>query len=145
MCGKSLFTDIQEDFEQAEYGRRIWCRLKEREHWTEKDCLIIFPTEHEQLNELAVKWMKGYIEKKHFEKVIVISYDSNLLSKVCGGNIIKEVMKKEDINHLLKYYRLQQFASNIVVASLESPYGNMHFVGHKGITLEDYVINAIYI
>ena len=80
-------------------------------------------------------------QEKYMEKVVVLTEE---LHTVISKDIIQVQRNQQVIESIMRYYRLQQFAFNIYVASDEMPYGCSSIIGVKGITIEDYVRYAIF-
>lgn len=137
--------EVAEDMEQAAKGRQVWLGLKETVQYTSDDCLIIFGATDRRLMEPAFDYIPEYLRKKCFSRgILLISRDNGDFPETDEEIIVKVRLDADDIEALLKYYRLCQFAENIVVVSLEEPYGNDHLLGYKGISLDDYIKNAIF-
>ena len=68
------------------------------------------------------------------------SVPSNMQERVYIESVDEKMMTE-----LVSYYRLQQFFRNIVVITMEEPFGTGGIVGKCGITLDDYVRDALYV
>lgn len=139
--------ELKEDYQLALEGRKCWLGLKKKYEIDDNCCLIICPTEDQILNRIAMENLKDYLKRKYLKKAVVITSYLNIkeycpyIEKI---DIYFEYMEEDEVEGILKYYRLTQFAKNIVVIYLEEPFGNGNIIGHKGISLVDYVKNAIY-
>lgn len=122
--------------------------LKENYKIDENCYLIICPTDLFLLNKTAMENLIEFLTRKYIKRAVVLSLYSGL-EEFCPQSDMVDVrfhnMDKSQIDCILKYYRLTQFAPNIVVVSLEEPFGSGNIIGKKEITLEDYVKDAIYV
>ncbi len=129
-------------FEASRRGRAVWKEIEKKYHVLEEDSLVLFPDNDEKLNYAALRNLGGYLKKKYISRVLLIFSDRNIIygSKYQVINIKEDMMRD-----LLRYYRLTQFREKIVVISMKEPFGNDGIIGEKGITLDDYVMNALYV
>lgn len=143
--------DLYADIDDAKRGREIWLRIKgEYSFEPINDCLIILPSREIKLNQAALRDIPDYMRRKYLHKAIVVSStDMSLIESMQepaeGRQIFFKQLEQIQCEQLLKYYRLTQFTKNIIVVSLEEPYGNGNIIGKEGITLEDYIRNAIFV
>lgn len=133
---------LQEQYKLAMEGKRCWLDIKKMYNIKCEDCLVILPSDDNELNKCAIKYLPSYMEKKYIRKSFLVSKgDLNIADKQV--TVIKLTFDK--IQALLKYYRLLQFTRNVVVISLESPYGNENIINKEDISMDDYVKDAIYV
>lgn len=133
---------LQEQYKLAMEGKRCWLDIKKMYNIKCEDCLVILPSDNYELNKCAIKYLPVYMEKKYIRKSFLVSKsDLNIVDKQV--TVIKLTFDK--IQALLKYYRLLQFTRNVVVISLESPYGNENIINKEDISMDDYVKDAIYV
>ena len=140
--------DLKEDYQLALEGRGCWLKLKEKYKMDDHCCLIICPTDNPLLNRIAMDNLIIFLKRKYLEKAVILSpypYMKKYIMPTKEKEIYFVHAEKHKMESILKYYRLTQFTKNIVVISLEEPYGNDNLIGKKGITLVDYVKNAIYV
>lgn len=143
--------DLQADIEDAKRGREIWLEIKGQYSLEPvNDCLVILPSQERKLNQAAMKEIPDYMERKYLHRAIIISISSVPLTEqgqqfAEERQIFLKQLEKVQCKQLLKYYRLIQFTKNVIVVSLEEPYGNGNIIGKKGITMDDYVRNAVFV
>lgn len=141
--------ELQEDYAVALEGRKCWLKLKAKYYLDTDWYLIICPTEHKELNACAMENLCEFLKRKYKNKVLIVSLSEQkkdyAKQREISFEIVEEVLSNEEINSLLKYYRLLQFFPNIVVISNEEPFGNLNIVGKKGITMCDYVNYALFV
>lgn len=79
---------------------------------------------------------------------MVLSYDEWVLGMKEQYQEFAQIeqCKKEDIKALIQFYCLYEFASNIIIASLEEPAGRMGIgmVGKKGLSSEEIFKGIVY-
>ena len=130
-------------------GREHWLKLKEQYCPDEETGIIIIQTEKPKLIHTAIQLIPEYLKRKYLKRVLgVTCHDllANLIKTTFRKDcVILAITEQKYIEELLDYYKLVQFFSEIVIISTEEPYGNSHIIGKVGITLEDYVRNALYV
>lgn len=143
--------DLQADIEDAKRGREIWLEIKGQYSFEPvNDCLVILPSQEEKLNQAALKEIHDYMQRKYLYKAVIISISGVSPTEwgqqfAEGRQIFFKRLEKVQCKQLLKYYRLTQFTKNVAVVSLEEPYGNGNIIGKRGITIDDYVRNAVFV
>ena len=136
---------VETKFEKAILGRDIWIRLKQQYSITEDWYIVIFPTSDMSINKIARDYIKSFARKKYINHFLLLSRNENEKLN-CEEIDVNEVQLNEnEIEELTLYYRLQQFHRNIVIVSLDEPYASDGIIGKKGITLEDFVKDAIFV
>lgn len=138
---------LNNDFKLAWEGREYWLKLKEK-YYIDDDCyLILFPEDDNQLNKSAIQNLGKFLDRKYIcRAVILFTYDvrEKIFYYKEKMDVTFERISQNEMRAILKYYQLTQFAKNIVAVSMEEPFGNRNIINKAGITLEDYVRNAIY-
>lgn len=143
--------DLRTDIEAAKKGREIWLKIKRQYSFEAiNDCLVVLPSEMKRLNLAALEETPAYMKRKYLRKAIIIGINELPLTGgwqrfAEGGQILFRRLEKVQCEQLLKYYRLTQFTKNIIVVSLEEPYGNGNIIGKESITLKDYIRDAIFV
>lgn len=139
---------LKEEYQIAESGRKIWLSLKEIYAIDENVYLVIFPMNDHEFNEIALRYLPEFLKRKYINRVVVLHNSQNLsLTSMNNSGIHIEYneMSQENLDSIIKYYRLVQFAKNIVVISVKEPFGNANIINKAGISVDDYIINAIYV
>ena len=139
---------IMEKFNTALHGRELWIELKRINQIDENWILILFPVDDSNLINAALKELPLYMRRKYLNSALLIGDNNNVVIdeiSVEGLNVLSKHISPEDIESILSYYRLQQFFKNIVVVSLNEPFGSDALIGKKGITIDDYVRDAIFV
>lgn len=140
--------ELMEDYKLAERGRKLWLEIKDEYKVDALWYVVICPKKDETLNRLVLKHLPDFLERKFISRAVVISEDEARGKKPVENNgtvVCFRQVSRQEIEELLKYYRLIQFEKNIIVASLEEPYGTAGIIGKEGITLEDYVKDALLV
>ena len=143
--------DLQADIEAAKKGREIWLEIKEQYSFEPlNDCLVILPSQEKRINQAALREITDYMRRKYLYKSIIVSITGVPLAKsgqkfAEGRQIFFKQLEGIQCEQLLKYYRLTQFTKNVIVVSLDEPYGNGNIIEKEGITLDDYIRNAIFV
>lgn len=129
-------------------GREYWLCLKEKYLPDKETGLIIVHTKEPDMIDTAIRLIPVYLERKYLKRVLVVTDKETAVKIKEGGKpapVTFVTVRREQMEELLAYYRLVQFFHEIVVISVEDPYGNAHIIGKAGITIEDYVKNALYV
>ncbi len=142
--------DLRMDVEEARMGRQIWLEIKKKHSFDYRDdCLVILPSPKSDLNQIALEKLSEYIKRKYLKKAVIVSCYRTILESdkyILDHSWMEfEWIDEGQCRELLKYYRLTQFTKNVVVISLEEPFGNKNIIGKEGITLSDYIVHAIYV
>lgn len=129
-------------------GREYWMQLKEQYLPDAETGLIIVQTKEQDMIDTAIRLIPVYLKRKYLKRAILIT-DQETAVKAGGAEDQEAVnlvaAERKQIDELLAYYRLVQFFHEIAVISVEEPFGNAHIIGKAGISLEDYVKNALYV
>lgn len=139
---------INEKYGCSLRGRDRWLKFKEKYQIDEEWYLILMPTYNEKLNRKAFSYLDEFMDKKYIKKtLVIISEHSNVNSMSYNKRegVYIESVNEKIMKELVSYYRLQQFFRNVVVISMEEPFGTGGIVGKCGITLDDYVKDALYV
>lgn len=140
--------ELKTEFKSAFKGREYWIDLKVRYRVDENCFLIICPTDNFLLNVIAMENLTDFLTRKYIKRAVILSLNPKLEKDypfLTDVNVQFVQVEQEKMECILNYYKLTQFTKNIVVISLEQPFGNENIVGKKGITLTDYVKDAIYV
>lgn len=141
------FVNLDAEFEKAAEGRKIWLMLEEK-YGIGIDCgILIFPTNDNVLNIETIQLLPVYLERFHLRKIYVVT-DQETVIKTLRDLFAKEIeeieISHDEMNGLLKYYRMVDFSSHIVNVSLEEPFGNDHLLKKKDIDLRDFILSSIF-
>ena len=137
-----LDEKICQSFDVARRGHKIWKTIRDTYHIGENDCLVIFPDDNEQLDILALRYLDDYLYRKYINRAfIVVPSEKN----ICNSNHEMISLPINEVNELIAYYKLVQFKEKLVVVSMMEPFGNDGIIGKAGITLDDYIVNALYV
>lgn len=131
-------------FTQAERGRELAVQLRNTYAADERTCWIILPDDDEELWEAATENLPSYMESKCFSHALILGCRSCFTELHCErGTIHYIACTQDDLEAILAYYRLVPFAETVVV-SLKEPYALPGWIGHFGITVRDYVRDALF-
>ncbi len=134
--------------EMAMAGREYWLHIKEKYRPDEETGLVIVQTNETEMADTAVRLLPVYMKRKYLKRIILI-LDRELATEIKKEenpkSVILVAVERRKIEELLVYHRLVPFFYETAVVSVEDPYGNANIIGKEGITLEDYVKNALYV
>ncbi len=136
--------DLQVKISEAMNGREIWSDLRRKYQITELDVIVIIDSRDKNLVSKSIECLREYTDRKKIDREIIIYSDDMHPESFDDKRIICKV-ENEKLNNLLRFYRMIQFTKNIVVISLNQPFGNKGIIGKVGITLEDYIKDSIYV
>lgn len=140
--------ELAKDCRQAERGRKRWLEIKDEYKIDGLWYVVICPRKDKELCQLVLQQLPYFLERKYISKAMVIMEDSDRENMYIENKDITICFKQaggQEIDEILKYYRLVQFEKNVVVVSLEEPYGTAGIIGKEGITLKDYVNDALLV
>lgn len=138
---------LEKEFEEALAGRDVWLKIKNKYGFTNGCGMAVFPSEDEALNKEAVRLLPEYRRKLFLNKVVAVTDQAavtDLLKNVISGEIFCENLAQEEIQLLLKYYRLVIPCAHISVVSMDEPYGNGNLLKEMDVDFEDFIMSAIY-
>lgn len=139
--------NIENEFNYALEGRKIWILIKEKYNFSNQCGLVIFPSDNQTLNIEAVKLLPDYKKRNLLDKLVVITSQKVIidsLKQLHDKSIYYELIDKKNIDLLLKYYCLVPFWIHIVVISLDEPFGNSILLNKYDIDYKNYILSAIY-
>ena len=143
-----VWGDIEEKYDCTLRGRARWLNYKEKYKIDEEWYLILMPTYNEKLNHKAFLYLEDFMNRKYIKKtlVVILEHDkANFVPPNKRESVYIEGVNEKIMMELVLYYRLQQFFRNVVVITIEEPFGTGGIVGKCGITLDDYVRDALYV
>ncbi len=136
--------DLNEEISEALKGKVIWENLKQKYQITESDVIVLIESKDKEFVSKSIELLREYTDRKNLKREIIICCDGASIYTCDNRRIIHDVEYGE-LNKLLRFYRMIQFAKNIVVISFNLPFGNKGIIGKVGITLEDYIRDGIYV
>ena len=140
--------NIEDKFEEAKIGKEIWDRLKSKYGITESDVIVIISDDSSEFISKSIKYLREYTKKKNLERELILYCDASPLDDKydeADNQRIYIKLQEKEIQSVLRLYRLVQFTKNIVVLSLSDPYAGAGIIGKVGITMDDYIKDAIYV
>ena len=147
--GMDATDEIQRDYLQAVHGWELVHEMKRAYGLDVQTCWVLLPSQDRRLNDLAMgEALCEFLKEKYYQNALVISCDScdeGMRSEMRGDcRVIFRSLAPDDLEAILAYYRLVQFASDVIVVSLEEPYSCAAWLGHFGIDLESFVRDGIF-
>lgn len=140
-------VNLDAEFEKAAEGRKIWLALEERYHFGIDCGIFIFPTDDSVLNIETIKLSSVYSERFHLRKVYAVTDRRTVIEALRDSDVhdIDEIeISHDEMDMLLKYYRIVNFSSHIAIVSLEEPFGNDYLLRKKSIDLKDFILSSIF-
>ena len=140
--------NIEDRFEEAKIGKEIWDKLKSDYLITESDVVVIVRDANTDFINKSIKYLREYTKKKSLERELILYSDNSSLDDKDDEEDNQRIylrLKEKEIQAVLRLYRLIQFTKNIVVLSLSAPYAGAGIIGKAGITMDDYIKDAIYV
>lgn len=110
---------------------------------------ILFPSEDNEYNAWGIYFLSYYIEKNHFDRVIVLASDEKILTALKNLNLVNFHIlniKKTKMDCLIRLAGLVKLESKWTIVSVKEPYDTdaEHLLGKKGITKKEIVWYDIY-
>lgn len=140
-------VNVDAEFEKAAEGRKIWLALEERYHFGIDCGIFIFPTDNSVLNIETIKLSPVYSERFHIRKVYAVT-DQRAVMEALKDSDVREIgeieVSHDEMDSLLKYYRIVNFSPHIVIVSLKEPFGNDYLLRKKNIDLKDFILSSIF-
>lgn len=139
---------MEKEVELARSGRKYWLNIVESYH-INSDCqVVIIPENDIETRMIAIKYLPQFLKKKYAKRGIVLVWDDTFLNEKIqvDDSIEIKICKKNDLEAIIQFYCLYEFASNLVIASLRQPAGRMGLgiVGHKGLSYEEVFAGVVY-
>lgn len=140
--------NIEERIAQANQGREFWLRLVKEQGINNICQVVLLPEKGKVYWESALKYLPDFLKKRHAKRGIVLTCQKELPKKYheTDDNIAFVVCKPEELQALIQFYCLYEFAPNLVIASLEEPAGRLGYgmIGHKNCSLEEVFTGVVY-
>ena len=137
-----------ERIESAREGRKNWINLVDQYKINEKICVVVMPGKNKVYNEPALLYLKRFIEKRGFERALIITFDEWVLAQKNEYSKFADIIacSEETIESINQFYCLYEFATNIFFASLEAPSGRLGkgVIGKKEITYSEAFAGIVY-
>ena len=134
-------SDVQNVIAEAEKGRELWARMAQDIGYKDDWWLVILPEDNKEIEDTLIENLSDIMKEKYCKQAVLIGTEDILID---DPGVLYLKMNADEIKALLRYYRLLQFTENIYVASDRQPYGCGAIIGKKGISMEDYVRDAIF-
>ncbi|CAM3692120.1 hypothetical protein COLU111180_03175 [Cohnella lubricantis] len=141
---------ILNEIRVAYTGKRLWVRLKKKHSVNKEDCLVLMPHVDSEINLSTVKHLKSYLRRKAINRALVVTNDFNAIASLkqlesendeLKIDIVETTIDK--IQNICKYYRMIHFHKEIIVVSIEEPFGSKGLLGKTAITIDDMVKYSI--
>lgn len=140
-------VDFEKELYIAKEGWRLWQKLKRKYSITDMIGLILFPSADMTVNREAAALLPDYMEHRRLQKLVAVTdrrETVNILENIPYGNVFLEKISNYEMICLLSCYRLICFCSNVVVVSLEEPFGNYLAVCDGRTDMRSYVWLSVY-
>lgn len=137
--------DITKEVQEASRGYDIWRNINDKYDITDSDCVICFPTENKKLNDSVIQQLDEYGRKKYIDRYIFLCKTPILqLKGELDDNFQIELlqMNSNELNDLMRFFRLINVMKNVVIVSDQEPFSNFNMIGKYGITLETFVAGS---
>ena len=136
---------VEREFKKALKGKEIWDHYDAKHHCDDDSLVLIMPTDDDILNRTAIQLLPEYLERKYYKRTLIFSEKKYIPEDIISPRILNECLSKDEMTCMVSYYRLRQFFKNIVIVSLEKPFGGGGIIGKADISLCDYVRDALYV
>lgn len=139
-------NDFIEKERQIRNGKEIWDLFISKFSITDKDTIILFPHQNNNINTIGLKYLHTYIKIRKPEKVFVIYKEEGLFDNILENRIITKRLGEEEIRNLLSYYSLHELGKNFKLVSLVEPFGRFgdKIVYYDDISMDEVVVYGIY-
>ena len=136
--------DINIEIEEANQGLQLWLDLNQKYHIYEDDKIICFPTNNMELNRECLKQLGEFAKAKYLSRLLIFILESSnpylkLIGNIQSVETVAIILNDFDMKNLIRFIRLVDTTSQVIVISDDTPFGNLNLVGKYGIDLEDYV------
>ncbi len=139
--------DLGKEFFSVWEGREVWQRLRRKYDFTDMIGLVLFPSLDLSVNREAAALLPSYMEERGLHRTVAVTNcigAAGILTDMAHENVALEKVSYHEMNCLLKYYRLVQFCVNLVVVSLEEPFGNDLVVRDGRTELRSFIQSWVY-
>ena len=135
-------------FLEAWKGRSLWKKLVREYEIKLGVYLIALISDDVEQNTYAISYLEEFLKKKYAEGAVILTYDSRYDKEIRSLHLanvhIRHVTTKE-MTSIARYYCLQRFSDNVVIVSLDEPFGSYGLLEKDGISMEDMVRNYIFV
>ena len=139
---------FEERIMKAKQGRELWLKLVDKYHIDNTVGVILMPHSGEKYNGPVIKYLGEFLKKRGISHALLLTQDEWVSENTGLYKDIADVvsLSQEQIEMLIQFYQLYEFAPNIVIASLKCPAGRMgeKLIGKKGLTADEVVRGIVY-
>ncbi len=134
--------DYEDRIKLADGGRKLWLKLKSEYGINDSDYVIVVPEDDPVINELTLKYVDEFMNKRNIKRVFIMSRDTTRTVPVVSHITLTE----EELNSIVQLYELYEFAANVIFASLDVPSGRLGrgLLVKDNIELEDVFKSVVY-
>ena len=137
-------------YEQVNRGRILVRALRRKYELDDASCWVLLPTDSETLNRLATgEILLSFLEKRNCPNALILSPERGRKQeghtlRVRERELLYLSIRDAEFDALLSYYRLVPFSQNLIVVSPDEPYSFSGWIGHFGITQEQFVRDGLF-
>ncbi|WP_167956023.1 hypothetical protein [Anaerosporobacter faecicola] len=137
----NITKELNDHISEAEKGRQIWIQYCDNYKIDSQTLVVLMPEHDWKYNEIALKHMEQYCFKKKLKKKVILTVDNTVIEKYIQYSSDANAILVDDevADDILQFYCLYDFTPNLVIASLEKPYGRKGkgCVGKNKLSLEE--------
>ena len=143
---KKIYSRSKRD---ALAGRFLWHHMMKQLSDSSDTLTILMPSTNKQWNHLSLSYLDQVLEKYRKKKAFILTVDSQIEKKAhsYSDRIEKIVLCPEKkIRQLIKYIILKDLENEVVIVSLEEPYGRFgdRLVCLNRVWLEDVFLVGVF-
>lgn len=126
-------------------GWSFFAEIKKKYCLNEDDYIILFPNDMEELSNMVIDNIEMLKRKKYAKRFFFICCNQDNLHTEKRDDTIWICCSQKELDALVTYYTLVDFFANVIVVSFDMPFGSKGIIGKKGISLRDYVVDALFV
>lgn len=141
MGEKKEERELSVALEKAKAGKDCWNRVVGSKGNNNDVCIICMPSINEELNRACICRMEDYFAAKYYRDFLIISHLNN--KDIIGEYEFlqgKAVFLSEDeMSDLITFLRLVNMDYNVIVISMDEPFGSSSMMRKLNISIDEYV------
>lgn len=119
--------ELVQNIETAKMGKKVWENWIKEMKISKEDCVLVFPHTDRTFNEIFIRYLMVFKEKRNYKGAVLIFSEKNEEAKGLLDDIKDRsfIVSEKQIESVIKLFGLYEFSNRLIVCSLDKPDGRM--------------------